>query len=604
MKMTSKLILLLMIMFLNNANAKIYKIDLLLDSTSSEYLSEIKTQAKALFSSNDKIVYNIKSCDEYCKENIDNYRNTYTNKIVLLNNKKRYEKTNSLYVISYNFLLSKYEKDIFIRTSALAIFEYLKEKIKTKSIYLENKEILTNSKNIIKENNKITANTKKLNLNDVFSLAFKNSLEIQQNENNLLINKLNINTAKSAYKPNISLFSNYAQIDNDRAKYSNGVYSEGTFNAGLKISQLIYSNDVIQNINIRKSIFNSSTEETKALNDEIMYRLTLLYLNIIKAKKYNEIINIKHDFISQNLNFSKQRVSIGVQDRSDIYRWESELANANIELSQSKKSLNSLKIELANILQIENNLDFKEYGMNSELFKILKEDAIEHIKDKKVQNSFINELIFTHSRLKQLKELKVAKDKELGMNKDSRYLPTLAFTGSATKIIDRYGEGSDTTRFTDDKEYQAVISLNLPLYEGGIKNNKIEKNSIELINLKLKYNETKNLIIQNVKKNYESIKSSYEKIGFARVSENSSQKNFELIQDKYKNGKENIISLLDAQNSYIVSKLNLNISIIDYLVDLSSIYFFSGKIGILVDEEKKAQLEEKIINIMKGTQND
>jgi len=584
-------ITLFLVFFLNIADAKTYKIDLLLDSSSSKYLSEIKTQAKSLFSSSDKIAYNIEECDENCKKNISNYFNK--NKIVLLNSRKKYERITNLYIISYNSLLSKYEKDIFIRTSALAIFEYLKEEIKTKSIYLENKEKLSTD---------TTVELKKLDLKDVFSLAFKNSLQIQQNENSLLINKLNINSAKSDYKPNISLFTNYTQIDEDRAKYSGGIYSEGTFNAGLKLSQLIYSNDVIQNINISKTIFKATKQETKALNDEIMYKLTLIYLNIIKAKKYNEIINIKRDFISQNLEFSKQRVSIGVQDRSDIYRWESELANADIELSQSKKSLNSLKIELANILQIENNLDFKEYGMNSELFKILQEDAIEYIKDKKVQESFTNELVFTHSRLKQLKELKEAKDKELNMNKDSKYLPTIVFAGSATKIVDRFGEASDLEKY--DKEYEAIINLNLPLYEGGIKNNKIERNTIELINLKLKYNETKNLIIQNVKKNYESIKSSYEKIKFARISQNSSEKNFELIQDKYKNGKENIISLLDAQNSYIVSRLNLNISIIDYLVDLSSIYFFSGKIDILVNKDKKTKLEEKIMNITKGIQND
>ncbi len=584
-------ITLFLVFFLNIADAKTYKIDLLLDSSSSKYLSEIKTQAKSLFSSSDKIAYNIEECDENCKKNISNYFNK--NKIVLLNSRKKYERITNLYIISYNSLLSKYEKDIFIRTSALAIFEYLKEEIKTKSIYLENKEKLSTD---------TTVELKKLDLKDVFSLAFKNSLQIQQNENSLLINKLNINSAKSDYKPNISLFTNYTQIDEDRAKYSGGIYSEGTFNAGLKLSQLIYSNDVIQNINISKTIFKATKQETKALNDEIMYKLTLIYLNIIKAKKYNEIINIKRDFISQNLEFSKQRVSIGVQDRSDIYRWESELANADIELSQSKKSLNSLKIELANILQIENNLDFKEYGMNSELFKILQEDAIEYIKDKKVQESFTDELVFTHSRLKQLKELKEAKDKELNMNKDSKYLPTIVFAGSATKIVDRFGEASDLEKY--DKEYEAIINLNLPLYEGGIKNNKIERNTIELINLKLKYNETKNLIIQNVKKNYESIKSSYEKIKFARISQNSSEKNFELIQDKYKNGKENIISLLDAQNSYIVSRLNLNISIIDYLVDLSSIYFFSGKIDILVNKDKKTKLEEKIMNITKGIQND
>ena len=595
-------IILILVFLLNTANAKTYKIDLLLDSSSNKYLSEIKIQAKVLFASNDSIVYNVKLCEENCKENISRYTNKYKNKIVLLNSKNKYEKTNSLYIISYNSLLSKYEKDIFIRTSALAIFEYLKEEIRTKSIYLENEEILISTTKKEKQSNNISTDLKILDLNNVFSLAFKNSLQIQQNENSLLLNKLNINSAKSDYNPNISLFTNYTQIDEDRAKYSSGIYSEGTFNAGLKLSQLIYSNDVIQNINIRKTIFKATQQETKALNDEIMYKLTLIYLNIIKAKKYNEIINIKRDFISQNLEFSKQRVSIGVQDRSDVYRWESELANADIELSQSRKSLNSLKIELANILQIENNLNFKEYGMQSELFKILQEDAIEFIKDKKVQNSFINELVYTHSRLKQLKELKEAKDNELAMNKDSRYLPTLVFAGSATKIVDRFGEASDLEKY--DKEYEAIINLNLPLYEGGIKNNKIEKNSIELINLKLKYNETKNLIIQNVKKNYESIKSSYEKINFARISQNSSEKNFELIQDKYKNGKENIISLLDAQNSYIVSKLNLNISIIDYLVDLSSIYFFSGKIDILVNKDKKTQLEEKIINITKGTQND
>ena len=92
----------------------------------------------------------------------------------------------------------------------------------------------------------------------------------------------------------------------------------------------------------------------------------------------------------------------------------------------------------------------------------------------------------------------------------------------------------------------------------------------------------------------------YEKISYTKTSLEFSKKNYDLIQDKYKNGKDNIISLLDAQNSYIVSKLNENISIIEYLVDLSSIYFFSGKIDILIDENKKMQIEEKIQNAIKG----
>ena len=427
MKIFNRTFFLFSILFSTFVNAKVYNIDLLIDSPSSKYLNEIKTQAKSLFSSSDKITYTLKLCDENCKKDISKY----SNKVVLFKNAKKYNNQRNLYIISYNILQSKYEKDIFIRASALAIFEYSKEEIKTKSIYLKNKEILNNVKN--KEDE---ISLKELNLKNIFSLALNNSLSIKQNKNNLLLNKLNIDTAKSDYKPKINLFSNYTQIDADRAEYSSGLYSEGTFNAGLKVSQLIYSNNVIQNIKIRKSIFKSTNEEIKALDDEVMYKLTIIYLNIIKAKKYNEIINIKHNFISRNLTFSKQRVSIGVQDRSDVYRWQSELANANIELLEAKKSLNTLKIELANILQLDYKIDFSEYGIQSELFKLLNKDAIFYIGNKKIQQSFINELVHTHSRLKQIKLLKNAKDYELNMNKDSRYLPTIAFSGSATKIID------------------------------------------------------------------------------------------------------------------------------------------------------------------------
>ncbi len=595
--MIYKFIFLLTILFLNVTNAATYKIDLLLDAASNKYFNEIQTQVKTLFPSSDTIVYDIEICDEYCKKNLS----TYSNKIVFLQATKKYKSINSLYIVSFNFLPTQYEKDSFVRTSALAIFEYLKESVKTKSIYFNNQD---SNNNGIKEEEASKDTIKKIDLNGIFSLAFKNSLEMKQNNNSAILSKLDINQAKTHYKPNISLFSNYTKIDKDRAKYSMGLYSEDSLTAGLKIEQLIYSNDVIANIKIRKSIFKASEEKTKALNDEIIYKLTVIYLNIIKVKKHKEIIHIKHNFISENLTFAKQRVKIGVQDRSDVYRWENELANANIELSQAKKMLHSLKIELANILQIDTNFTLVEYAMQSQLFKILNKDAIVYIKDKRVQNSFIEELIYTHSRLKQLKKLEDAKNDELSMNKHSRYLPTLAFAGSATKIVNRYGVGSDVKRYTDDKEYQAIINLKIPLYESGIKNNKIEKNTIELINLKLKYNETKNLIIEKVKKEYESIKSSYDKIKFAKMAQNSSEKNFQLIQDKYRNGEKNIISLLDAQNSYIVSKLNLNISIIDYLIDLSSIYFFSGKIDILVNNEKKIQLENKIINSMKGAKND
>ena len=356
----------------------------------------------------------------------------------------------------------------------------------------------------------------------------------------------------------------------------------------------------MKNIEIKKLLDLSNTNNIKSQNDEILYKVVLSYLDVIKANNYNDIIKIKYNFISQNLDFAKQRVEIGVQDRSDVYRWESELSNANIELSNSQKQLNYLKIELANLLQIDKNFSFVEYGLNSNIFKLSNNDAIKYLSNKKVQDLFLDDIIYSHSKLKQIDELINAKAQELKMNKSSRYLPIIAFEGSAKNTLNRYGVGAKATRYWDDNEYQAVINLSLPLYEGGAKSISIEKNEIEFVNLKLQYNNVKSLIEKNVEQDYDSLLKSYEKISYSKTSLDFSKKNYDLIQDKYKNGKENIISLLDAQNAYIVAKLTENISIIDYLQDLSSIYFFSGKIEILIDENKKIDIEEKISKAIKG----
>ncbi len=588
-----KYLIAIFLMFSSIANAQNYKINIVLDNNSNKYINSIKNEAQALFSSVDKIDYNLIVCVNDCNK----YVNNSDKKLVILNDNKKYIQNKNSYIISYNQILNSYDENQLLRASALGIFEFLKENKISNSVYIENKKIESfESFKELKEN----SNIKKLDLKEIFFLAINNNIQIQQNKNNSKIDKLNIDESKSAYKPQIDFYSNLTQIDSDRAKYSNGLYSEGSVEAGIKLSQVIYSDKILKNIEIKKLLDLSNTNNIKSQNDEILYKVVLSYLDVIKANNYNDIIKIKYNFISQNLDFAKQRVEIGVQDRSDVYRWESELSNANIELSNSQKQLNYLKIELANLLQIDKNFSFVEYGLNSNIFKLSNNDAIKYLSNKKVQDLFLDDIIYSHSKLKQIDELINAKAQELKMNKSSRYLPIIAFEGSAKNTLNRYGVGANATRYWDDNEYQAVINLSLPLYEGGAKSISIEKNEIEFVNLKLQYNNVKSLIEKNVEQDYDSLLKSYEKISYSKTSLDFSKKNYDLIQDKYKNGKENIISLLDAQNAYIVAKLTENISIIDYLQDLSSIYFFSGKIEILIDENKKIDIEEKISKAIKG----
>ena len=572
------------LIFLSNfLVAKEYNIGILTDLESQKYINKIEEETKKLFFIDDKIDFKITLCKEFCVDKIK------TKEFVLLKSKELKQSSNSL--VTYNEISSEFDENRVIRASALTIFEYLKENKRGKYLHFEN-EILQKNEGEKKSENSI-------DINDIYSLALKNNLQILQNLTTLKTTSLDVDEALSDYKPQIDFYSNLIQIDGDKAKYSSGLYSQGVVESGVKLRQIIYSNQVIKNIKIKELLEKSNKNGVKAKNDEVFYTSVITYLNLIKAKNYNEIIKIKQNFIKENLNFAKQRVEVGVKDKSDIFRWESELANANMELETSKKELESLKIELAYLLQINRDFSFLDYSIESKIFKLLNQNPIEFISNKRVQELFLDEIIYSHSTLKQLHDLIIAKNEEYKMNKSSNYLPTLSFEGDAKRILNRYGDGANTPRYWDDEEYQAVINLTLPIFEGGLNSIKVEKNEVELLNLKLQYNEIKNLIIKNIEQNYDSLEKSFEKISYSKRALEFAKKNFELIQEKYRVGNENIISLLDAQNTYIISKLNENISITDYLIDLSSIYYFSGNIDILVESNKKESLEKKILEIMK-----
>lgn len=569
------------------SNASEYEIDIYLDNEASSYSQAIKKETKTLLDLDDNITYKFISCEKQDCANLIKIKN---NSIFVFKSQNSFKSTKN-HVINYDKIITLYDENRVIRTTSISILELLKENIKKKSIYLK-------SDYINNDEEKIDKNLKKYSLLDIYNLIDKNNLTLKQNINELTFSRLNKDEAVSLYKPKVELFADVIQIDADRAKYSSGLYSEGTVDYGLKVTQLIYSNQVIKNIEIKKYLDKSVKNRVKNEKNEVIYKSILTYLNILKLKKYNDIINVKKDFITKNLQLSNQRVQIGVQNRSDVYRWKNELASVNIELANSLKQLENLKLNLSNMILLDEKYDLENYGLYSSIFKINDNTAIKYINNEKIQDYFFENMIFKHPSLKYIDELINAKNEQHDMNKQSRYLPTVSLQAQGKKIEDRYGSASNFPRPWDNNELQVVLNLNLPLYEGGKKSLDIQRSEVELLNLKLKYNEVKNLIKTNLLQNYDSIKKSYSKIKYSQESQSFSKKNYALVLDRYKKGKENIISVLDAQNSYIVSRLNKNISIIDYLADLTSIYYFTGNIDVLIDKNKKIELEKEILRIV------
>ncbi|CAA6821286.1 MAG: Unknown protein [uncultured Sulfurovum sp.] len=583
--------------------AKTYTVNLLVDDVSQVYVEEIQKQSKALFSDGDRLHFKVTNCQDTCEKQLLKT----PKKVALLEQETSLKKYKHSYLVTHNMPTVENDVNRLVRTVAMAVYELYKEHSPSKTVavkgtdtqgmdFLKTEELasvvplspLSNYEDV-----PVTQGTL-LTLPKALALAQKNNLNIQQNQNSIARTALNINEAKSYYKPDINLYANHVQIDEDRPKYAPGFYVQGQSYAGAKITQIIYSDQVIKNIEIRKKLFQGTEHQTKADNEEVLYEVVLRYLTMIQVKNYIEIVRHQKGFIEQNLNFAQQRYGVGATAKSDLLRWQSALANINSTLETTKEQLNSLKIELSTLLQIDYPIGLENYRVESPLFQLLNQDALEVIAHQSVRTFFQNEMLGEHPRLQQLDKLVEAQETSLKMNENKHRLPTVAFEGNAYRILERNGEGSDYPFSTDNNVYQAVLNVNLPIYEGGRNSVNIQQDKVDILNLKLRTKEAKSSIMERLKKHYGLLKSASQKIIFARESQAVSQESLALVQERYQNGIENIITLLDAQNTYTIAQHNQNIAVIDYLSNLSSIYFFSGEIELLSNPAHKSNIESKL----------
>lgn len=534
--------------------------------------------------------------------------------------KSFYSGSDSIFTTKTLFFKNKINLTKISRTFALNLYQALKTKDeleKYTKIYL-NEEINFNESIASKlffnpsydllskvKLNKADENKSNLiTLQEALKIVLNKSFDYKIAKNELLLSNENINMAYSSYKPNISASLSYSKIDSDTARYSSGVYYEKTSLASLSYSQLLYSPLSYKNIDISKKLYSSYENETEGIKQRVLYEVVLAYLNTLSLQKSYEIVKSKKNFIKQNLFLAKNRLEVGFSDKSDIYRWQSELANVNIDLVNVKANLNKQKIEFTNLLQIPNDKEISllSYDINGEIFQLFNKTPALLIKSpknlKKLSSYLGSSFIKEHNAIKQYESLIKAKKEQIKATKQSFYLPTLSFALSASTVLDKDGEGSQSINSWDDDKYKATLNLKIPLYESGVKSINLQKYQLELKNLHNILNKIKLDINKDINKDMQNISSSYNSIKYSSIAYISAKKNYELIQDKYSKGKSTILELLDAQNSMIIARMTKNSSTYSYLLDISTIFYTIGYIDILHDKSQKEKIQNELKEVL------
>ena len=464
-----------------------------------------------------------------------------------------------------------------------------------------------------------------MGLKELISIALNNSPRRSVIKKELELTNLNIEKAKSKYKPRVEASATALIIDEDRAK-SILTPAEQTLTAGVTLNQVIFSEDLNMSLDILNKQKGIKEEELKKLELDLILEVSEAYISILKVETYAKMQKNNLDLTKMNLEIAKERKNAGISGMTDIYRLESELSQNISSFVETILNIELAKTNLKRIINYDLNvpLEISNIDFNNKDYLTSNKELLDFITNQNNSNilvEFMHDLaIKKSSDLKNIDYGINIQERLIKNTKNKKFMPTVALKadysinniiveGAGTSFPDYksiIGSISDTNTKKglssivgafgnpDEFNWSVGIGFRLPIYSGGeLKlDKKISENEIET--LELKRNTVEKLLEQQIRANISKITSEYSKIKNAEVSLNSATKALNIVKDSYSKGITSIFDLISVQNSAFSAEQYKVTSTYNLIIEVMRAERTIGDFYILKDNYEKEKFVEAI----------
>lgn len=439
---------------------------------------------------------------------------------------------------------------------------------------------------------------RQIDLSDVFFEAQTRSLRIRQAARDLEVSRTDLDLVKGQLRPSVDVSASGSKIDSDRAKASQGSQSENTISSGVQIQQLLFSESTNAAKDLQTAQVEAVNYQNKQLALDVALDASLAYLDVLRGRAQIEIRKQDLQQTRRNLEISKQREKVGYSGRSDVYRWESQVATTNQQVIQARVQYYLAQSQLNRLLNRPQNLEFRiKEGETTEqkLGAFYEEGFANYLKtpqDLEVLMAFLTkesrELL---PEIKALEASMTAQKRQLLSDRRARYAPTVALQGQSDYLLSRSGAGSSSAlpATPEDLSWSAALNVSLPLFRGGNLRRQISKSNIQLQGLELQYEDLLQALELAIRFQLGELVNTYFNIGSSQRASDLADQSLELVKDGYAKGTLPIAQLLDAQLAATNASEAAAIAEWDYVAAILRLERAVGRFSLTDSENQKAQ---------------
>lgn len=445
-----------------------------------------------------------------------------------------------------------------------------------------------------------------LSLGEVIREAIAVNLDLVARRRGLAAGAEDVTRARAAFLPRLDVSATAAVIDDDRAAASFGSRPERSLVAGLTLSQLIYSDDAVANLEIQGYLQEIRESELEELRIDIALEAARSYLDLLRAQALLQVQRNNLALTRENLDLARTRRSVGAANPAEVYRWESEIAGDRKSLVEAVANRAVAEVAVNRLL----NRDLEEPFATEEIdlddpSLIIGQDRFTGYIETPASFELLREFAVQEgvARAPELARLRAAisvQERTLLAARRAYWAPTLGLELAYDERLAEAGAGSSPGAFAigfpqqDESTWSLGVNASLPLFRGGERAAVRTQATLELERLRLEFESAIAKVAQRIRSAMLVARASYAGIDLARESAAAARQNLELVADAYARGALSIIDLLDAQNAALNADLNAANAVYDFFVDLMGVQRAVNRFDFLTTAESRDAWYERL----------
>ena len=440
------------------------------------------------------------------------------------------------------------------------------------------------------------------NLMGVIEEALKSNLDIKIAQKNPLIAQKEVGLALSDILPQIEASTSIVQLDSRTAANSFGSQGETNWFLNGSLSQIVLAEPALANIKIQKLLKAGEEYGLQQTQLDIVLDAATAFLNVLQARTGVEIQKENVQLTKENYDIARTKEAVGYSGASDINRWESELAQRNIQLNDAQAQYRQAVFALNQLLnrEISEGIQLENATLGQQLLMVADDRIIDLVKDYGALAKFSDFLVEEGlQRLPELKQLDVNIQAQERLKKSQNrafYLPTFGLNGSWDYTIDRWKvtENPNFNTFVSQPTWNLALGVSYPLVQGGRRNVQVQQTKIGLYQLRDQERLLKQQMELRIRSAMELAGASFAELELSQSAAAAASKNYDIIRDLYSQGLSNVTNLVDAQNVNLQTSLSAENAIFQFITDFLAVERSVGFYYLLASTAERDSFFERL----------